>query len=98
AHINVECTAGFRAVKYIYKARYVYKGPDRASLTVHPHENADSNQDAHPHIRDETTLYVDARYISSSEGYARIMDTKSSLLQEFPSMMQLPVHLEREHY
>ncbi|KAH9015617.1 hypothetical protein EDB84DRAFT_1232573, partial [Lactarius hengduanensis] len=32
AHINVECTAGFHAVKYIYK--YVYKGPDRASLSV----------------------------------------------------------------
>ncbi|KAH9015349.1 hypothetical protein EDB84DRAFT_1230224, partial [Lactarius hengduanensis] len=36
AHINVECTVGFHAVKYIYK--YVYKGPNRASLTIHSHD------------------------------------------------------------
>ena len=31
-HINVECTASIRAVKYLYK--YVYKGPDMVRMRV----------------------------------------------------------------
>ena len=82
AHINVECTSGFQAIKYIYKVshkyrsytfpvvtmpQYIYKGPDRASVAVH----RDSNEDEH--VRDEIKTYIDARYVSSMEAYARIM-------------------------
>lgn len=82
AHINVECTSGFNAIKYIYKVcptsgctanaligslKYIYKGPDRATVAV------ESDCKSAPRARDEIRLYLDARYVSASEAYARIM-------------------------
>lgn len=118
AHINVECTNGFNAIKYIYKVtsfdvvphrlltfyvQYVYKGPDRASVAVH------ADTDSPTICRDEIKLYVDARYISASEAYARSMgwsthkvclekvsQTMLMLQKEFPAVKQLQVHLENE--
>ena len=87
AHINVECTAGFHAVKYIYKVRvlffrlaphslshrqYVYKGPDRASLSVHPQVNTDAIERLQDVDSDETKLYIDGRYISAPEAFWRL--------------------------
>lgn len=47
--------------------QYVYKGPDRATFTFH----SDSTNDEFD--RDEIKSYVDARYVSALEVYARTM-------------------------
>lgn len=43
----------------------MYKGPDRATIALHA--------DSEVPTRDEIRLYLDARYVSASEAYARIM-------------------------
>jgi hypothetical protein len=58
AHINVEIATSITSVKYLYK--YVYKGGDRATAEV--------QGETHQWERDETKLYIDGRYVSSSEG------------------------------
>ena len=88
AHINVECTAGFHAVKYIYKVRtsspsnsvdvhlyrgqYVYKGPDRACLSVHQDSYPDGIPGSEERERDKTKIYIDGRYISAPEAFWRL--------------------------
>ncbi|GLB44068.1 putative helitron helicase-like domain at N-terminus [Lyophyllum shimeji] len=51
-HINVECIASIKAVKYIYK--YVYKGHDRVSMQFGT-------------VGNEVRQYLDARYVSACE-------------------------------
>lgn len=82
-HVNVECMSGFQAIKSIYKVcashfpfplhffytytvQYIYKGPDCASVALCATEG-DVQEN-----RDEIKQYIDARYVSSSEAYARI--------------------------
>ena len=48
----------------------MYKGPDRATLALH---GGSYTGDASPLLRDEIRLYLDARYVSASEAYARVM-------------------------
>ena len=55
-HINVEVCTTITAVKYLFK--YVYKGHDRASISV-------ASADVDP---DEIKRFLDARYVSSCEG------------------------------
>lgn len=55
-------------------SQYIYKGPDRACLSMHlchPPDNDDSHSE--PTERDETHSYIDAHYVSASEAFARIM-------------------------
>ena len=56
-HINVECVASIKAIKYIYK--YVYKGHDRTTMEFGT-------------CQDEVQLYLDARYISACEAAWRL--------------------------
>ena len=56
-HINVECIASIKAIKYIYK--YVYKGHDHTTMEFGNSE-------------DEVKLYLDAHYVSACEGCWRI--------------------------
>lgn len=51
-HINVECIASIRAIKYIYK--YVYKGHDRTIAEIARNNN-------------EVQQYLDAHYVSACE-------------------------------
>lgn len=55
-HINVECVASFKTVKYVFK--YINKGPDCGTLAV---------EDA-----DEIKQYIEGRYFSASEAIWRI--------------------------
>ncbi len=48
-HINVECIASIKAIKYIYK--YVYKGHDRTTMEF-------------GNCEDEVKMYLDACYVS----------------------------------
>jgi len=56
-HINIECVASIKAIKYIYK--YIYKGHDRITMEFR-------------HCQDEVKQYLDARYIAQCEGDWRI--------------------------
>ena len=49
-HINLKVCSSIKAVKYIHK--YIYKGPDHATIWTEGH--------------DEIRIYFDARYISSN--------------------------------
>jgi len=54
AHINIKIAGSIKAVKYMYK--YVFKGGDRATATIHSEEVA--NQ-----IIDKIKEHVDARWL-----------------------------------
>ncbi|KAG2210809.1 hypothetical protein INT45_013594 [Circinella minor] len=96
AHINVEICTSIHSVKYVYK--YVYKGHDRASLQMtqhHPRQNNDNARNNNDEF-DEIRLYLDARYVSASEGCWRFFSF--NLHQEFPNHQRLAVHLPDEQY
>lgn len=78
AHINVESCASIDAIKYLFK--YVYKGHDRASVTLEQ--------------RDEIKLYLDARYVSAPEACWRLFHFH--LHKEYPAHQRLQVHLGNE--
>jgi hypothetical protein len=77
-HINLEVCTSIKSVKYIHK--YIYKGNDRATLEMLG--------------QDEIKLYLDSRYISSTEAAWRIFEFAMHL--EWPSLICLPVHLPDE--
>jgi hypothetical protein len=77
-HINVEVCASIKSVKYVHK--YIYKGPDRATLQTQGH--------------DEVKAYLDSRYISSVEAAWHLFEFAMHL--EYPSVYRLPVHLQNE--
>lgn len=75
-HINLEVCATIKAVKYVHK--YIYKGPDRATLEIQGPV-------------DEVKAYLDSRYISAMEAAWRIFEFPMHL--EYPSVYRLSVHL-----
>jgi hypothetical protein len=72
-----------------------------------------SNDDANIQSRDEIQMYLDARYVSATEAFARIQGWATHRVchrqshrfrvyeftnqQEYPPVKQLQVHLENEH-
>jgi hypothetical protein len=89
AHINVEICNSILAIKYLYK--YVYKGHDRATVVLSRLDggNEPRSRDAEP--IDEIKMYLDARYISSSEAIWRIFHYR--MHGRSPSVQRLAVHL-----
>jgi hypothetical protein len=79
-HINVEVCASIKAIKYIHK--YIYKGPDRATLEI-----SGGNID-------EIKQYVDSRYIGPIEACWHILEFPRHL--ELPTVYRLPVHIKNE--
>ena len=77
-HINLEVCASIKSIKYVHK--YIYKGPDRATLQTQGH--------------DEIKAYLDSRYISSVEACWRLFEFPMHL--EWPSVYRLVVHLENQ--
>ncbi|POS82035.1 hypothetical protein EPUL_005960, partial [Erysiphe pulchra] len=80
AHINVEVARGVQAIKYL--AKYVYKGSDRALLTV------DGQYD-------EIAMTLHGRYISPVQAVWRFMGYTTH--EEKPLVMLLPFHREVMH-
>ena len=80
-HINVEIASSITAVKYLFK--YVYKGHDRASITMVNHEGSDPI--------DEISEFLDSRYISAAECAWRIFGFR--MHQHSPSVTRLQLHL-----
>ncbi len=64
AHINVEISTSITAVKYLYK--YVYKGHDRVMAEIR------GETELLKQSTDEINQFLDARYVSASEGLWRI--------------------------
>jgi len=83
-HINVENCAAFKAIQYVFK--YQMKGTDQATIST----GIDDNN------RDEVTTYQNKRWLSSMEASWRIL--QFNIVQTKPSIIRLPVHLEREQY
>ena len=78
AHINVEVATGVACFKYLYK--YVYKGPDRATVEV----------GGGRHARDEIREHVDARYVSACEACWRLFAFKTH--DRYPPVFRLAIH------
>jgi hypothetical protein len=57
SHLNVEVSAQIENVKYLHK--YLVKMPDRAEVAMQLAEGQDL---------DETKVFLDGRYISTSQG------------------------------
>jgi hypothetical protein len=77
-HVNVEVCASIKSVKYIHK--YIYKGPDRATLEVGD--------------KDEIKQFIDARHNGPVDSCWKLFEF--AMHAEFPSVYRLPVHLENE--
>ena len=91
AHINVEICSSIKSCKYLYK--YVYKGPDMASVSTRVANQNNDEQDASGGKDiDEITKFVNSRFPTSSECYWRIFsyDTHS----RDPSIQRLAIHEE----
>jgi len=89
AHINVEFCSSISAVKYIYK--YIYKGHDRAEVSVEG--QPDANQ--HGPV-DEIKEYEDGRWFQAPEGCHRILGF--DLHGRRPSVLRLQIHLAGEEH
>lgn len=84
-HINVEICSSIKAVKYLFK--YIYKGHDRASVSVTEKLNETEI--------DEIRQYRDARWVTPPEALWRIYGFELSKIH--PSVLQLQLHLPNMH-
>ena len=74
-HINLEVCGSIKAVKYVHK--YIYKGPDHATVLTEG--------------KNEIHSYLDARYISSTQACHNIFEF--AMHAEWPAVYRLSVHL-----
>lgn len=81
AHINVEVVHSIQAVKYLYK--YITKGQDRITVAMRDSEHFNDS--------DEIAMYLNARYISSSEAFWRLYGFE--IHRKHPPVEKLPCHL-----
>ena len=97
AYINTEIYGSIKSVFYLYK--YIYKGPDRANITV-TRQSLYSYKDnptpsGQPRIRgktiDEITEFYSARQIGSAEAVQKILSFRIGSLK--PYMERLQIHL-----
>ncbi|KAE9187157.1 hypothetical protein PF005_g20559 [Phytophthora fragariae] len=88
-HINVEVCTALTAVKYLYK--YVYKGSDKAVITVETVRGESHRAMIEPN---EILPYLNARYISPVEACMRLLDF--SVQGKTHSIVQLTILLENE--
>ncbi|KAG2874933.1 hypothetical protein PC114_g24994 [Phytophthora cactorum] len=87
--INVEVCTAITAVKYLY--RYVYKGSNKAVITVGALSGERNQTQIEPN---EILRFLNARYISPVEACMRLLDY--SVQGKTPAITQLTIHLENE--
>lgn len=85
-HINVEICSSITSVKYLYK--YVYKGLDKVMYKIA--QNSDDAAEEQKSV-DEITRYEEARYLSASEAFWRLL--QMPMQSQYPSVHALTVHL-----
>ncbi len=85
SHLNVEIAAQIENVKYLHK--YLVKMPDRAEVVMQLAEGVDV---------DETKIYLDGRYISTSEAVWRGL--RFNVHYQKPPVVRLAVHLDGEQF
>ncbi|KAG3069795.1 hypothetical protein PC122_g16436 [Phytophthora cactorum] len=88
-HINVEVCTAITAVKYLCK--YVYKGSDKAVITVEAVRGEGNQTQIEPN---EILRFLNARYISPVEACMRLLDY--SVQGKTHAITQLTIHLENE--
>ncbi|KAG2902808.1 hypothetical protein PC119_g16072 [Phytophthora cactorum] len=88
-HINVEVCTAITAVKYLYK--YVYKGSDKAVITVEAVRGEGNQTQIEPN---EILRFLNARYISPVEACMRLLDY--SVQGQTHAITQLTIYLENE--
>jgi hypothetical protein len=86
AHINVEICTSITAVKYLYK--YVYKEHDRVMAEIR------GETELLQQSTDEINQFLDARYVSASEGLWRILSYP--LHEEYPAIQRLAAYLPNQ--
>ncbi|OWY92809.1 Helitron helicase [Phytophthora megakarya] len=94
-HVNMEICSTVQSVKYLYK--YVYKGQDRATVTLRPHQqdtsiSSENDGGADRDSIDEIQQYLDGRYLSPPEACWTIF--KYDMQEKSHHVHQLPVHEE----
>jgi hypothetical protein len=91
-HINVEICCGIQHyVKYCYK--YMTKGIDKASVTLHHVDEGEISSHA-PVVIDEVQRYVDSRYVGASEAFWRILGNE--MHSHYPNVVRLQIHEEHK--
>ena len=92
ADINVEICSTINSCKYLYK--YVYKGPDMASVQVVQNQGdpADISLDTQPREQDEIKKFVNLQFITASETYWNI--SGNDVHGREPSIQRLAIHEE----
>lgn len=85
SHLNVEVAAMIENVKYLHK--YLVKMPDRAEVVMQLADGLDV---------DETKIYLDGRYISTSEAVWRGL--RFNVHYQKPPVVRLAVHLNGEQF
>ncbi|KAG3019640.1 hypothetical protein PC120_g9774 [Phytophthora cactorum] len=93
-HINVEVCTGITAVKYLYK--YVYKGSDKAVVTIEAIQVERRNEAIARDEPNEVLRYLNARYIAPVEACMRLLDCV--VKRKSHSVEQLTVHLEGNQF
>jgi hypothetical protein len=87
SHMNVEVSALIENVKYLHKWFHLVKMPDRAEVVMQLEAG---------NIVDETKIYLDRRYISSSEAIWRAL--RFNVHYQSPPVVRLAVHLKDEQF
>jgi hypothetical protein len=90
-HINFEIVSNVSVVKYFYK--YVYKGPDRASVRVSEVHTGEAPRG--PVVIDEIKNFVDSRYLSASEAFWHLFGFP--MQNCYPPVQKLQLHLPDHH-
>ena len=89
-HINVEIPASLKVVQYLYK--YVYKGPDIATISAEKIPDQNTNKKTKKKSRNECENYLRGRWYSATESIHRIFEL--DLHHRKPSVKRLVVHLK----
>ncbi|XGW25599.1 hypothetical protein V3C99_006756 [Haemonchus contortus] len=83
-YINLEICGMISAVKYLYK--YIYKGPDRARISIENEPTVDDNQNI-----DEIKQHLNTRYVCAPQSMYRIFGY--SMQSRSHAVFRLAAHL-----
>ncbi|KAK6764076.1 hypothetical protein RB195_024415 [Necator americanus] len=83
-HVNVKICGTISAVKYLYK--YIYKGSDRARITIESDSDGSGNQ-----VVDEIKQHLSTRYVCSPQALHKVFGY--AMQEKSHTVCRLVVHL-----